>query len=59
MKTAIFATTSVCEVSQEVLDFYGTLSDIPKKEFMLGYFPVGNRMVPFVKAMQDASEIAS
>ena len=49
----------VCEVSQEVLDFYGTLSDIPKKEFLLGYFPVGNRMVPFVKAMQNASDFAS
>lgn len=49
----------VCDVSDAVLDEYGSYSDIPKKEFMLGYFPVGNRMVPLIETVRIANLSAS
>ena len=49
----------VCEVSDAVVDFYGACSDIPKKEFMLGYFPVGNKMVPLAEAVRSTGASVS
>ncbi len=44
----------VCEVSDAVDAHYRTCSDIPKKEFMFGYFPVGNNMIPLAVTMRNA-----
>ena len=49
----------VCDVSDAVLDEYGSYSDIPKKEFKLGYFPVGNQMLPLVNTVRIVSVSAS
>ena len=48
----------VCEVSDAVDAHYRTCSDIPKKEFMFGYFPVGNNMIPLAVTMRNARATA-
>lgn len=49
----------VCEVSNAVIAHYRTFADIPKKEFMLGYFPVGNSMIPLAETMRNAGTSAT
>ena len=48
-----------CEVSDAVVAHYRTCADIPKKEFMLGYFPVGNNMIPLAVTMKNTGTAMS